>query len=80
MNHFERTALQAVVGQKSSVQLRILLSVCQTPSQQKPFALNHLCSQIEKINPVLVDKSWCSKDSVFEYPQNCPAILAGYPS
>lgn len=51
MSAYERTTLQAVIGQKLDGQFQKLLSEHERPIQQKLFALKHLCTKAETLNP-----------------------------
>ena len=53
MNPFNRSTIQAVLGQKLDGQFQKLLSDHERPIQQKLFALKQQCSKAEKLNPEL---------------------------
>jgi len=48
---YERTTIQAVIGQKLDGQFQKLLSEHERPIQQKLFALKHQCTKAETLNP-----------------------------
>lgn len=56
MSAFERTTIQAVIGQKLDGQFQKLLSEHERPIQQKHFALKQSCSKAEALNPDLTGK------------------------
>lgn len=56
MSSYERTALQAVIGQKLDGQFQILLSEYERPIQQKLFELKRKCAEAEKLSPDLVER------------------------
>lgn len=53
MSAYDRTAIQAVIGQKLDGQFQKLLSEHERPIQQKRFALKHLCSKAKMLIPDL---------------------------
>lgn len=53
MSSYERTALQAVIGQKLDGQFLKLLSEYERPIQKKLFELKRKCAEAEKLNPDL---------------------------
>ncbi len=56
MSSYERTALQAVIGQKLDGQFQKLLSEYERPIQQKLFDLKRKCAEAEKLSPDLAVK------------------------
>ena len=57
MSAYDRTAIQAVIGQKLDGQFQKILSDHERPIQQKLFALKHQCSKAEKLSPDLAGDS-----------------------
>lgn len=53
MSEYDRTAIQAVIGQKLDGLLQKLRSDHTGPVRQKYFALQHQCSKAEKLRPPL---------------------------
>ncbi|MCG8380707.1 MAG: hypothetical protein MJA28_00605 [Gammaproteobacteria bacterium] len=53
MSAYDRTGIQAIIGQKLDGQFQKLLSDHERPIQQKLFALKQQCSKAEKLNPEL---------------------------
>lgn len=51
MSAYERTTIQAVIGQKLDGQIQKLLSEHERPIQQKLFALKRLCNKADRLNP-----------------------------
>ena len=57
MSAYERTTIQAVIGQKLDGQFQKLVSEHERPIQQKLFAVKHLCSKAETLNPDLTGET-----------------------
>lgn len=57
MSTYDRTGIQAVIGQKLDGQLQRLLSEYERPIQKKLFDLRRKCVEAEKLSPNLVGKS-----------------------
>lgn len=53
MSSYERTAVQAVIGQKLDGQFQKLIAEYERPIQPKFFSLKQQCAKAEKINPEL---------------------------
>lgn len=51
MSAYERTTIQAVIGQKLDGQFQKLLSEHERPIQQKLFALKRQCNKADRLNP-----------------------------
>ncbi|MEZ5492356.1 MAG: hypothetical protein R3F50_18895 [Gammaproteobacteria bacterium] len=73
MSSYERTALQAIIGQKLDGQFQKLLSEYERPIQQKLFELKRKCAEAEKLSPDLAErKSVPSRQSSdLEYLYTC---------
>lgn len=56
VSSYERTALQAVIGQKLDGQFQKLLSEYERPIQQKLFDLKRKCAEAEKLSPDLAER------------------------
>ncbi len=57
MSSYERTAIQAIIGQKLDGQFQKILSDFERPIQRQLFAVKQLCAKAEKLSPDLSTKS-----------------------
>lgn len=57
MSNYERTAIQAVIGQKLDGQFQKLLSDYERPIQQNLFDLKRKCAEAEKLSPDLAERN-----------------------
>lgn len=75
MSSYERTAVQAVIGQKLDGQFQKILSEYERPIQPKFFSLKQQCAKAEKINPELsnANDTPAAQCDDMEYTFSCAA-------